>query len=50
MEIFYWEKAFHTREKRSGKMTFPPQKNFPVIPLSIQGRAAEMGRKISLLV
>ena len=29
MEIFYQEKAFHTG-KKSGKMTLPPQKNFPV--------------------
>ena len=32
MEIFYREKAF-TPGKKSGKMTLPPQKNFPVMPL-----------------
>ena len=34
MGIFYWEKAFYAGEK-SGKMTFPPQKNIPVTPLGI---------------
>ena len=37
--ISYREKAFHarkkTREKRSGKMTLPPQKNIPLTPLFI---------------
>ena len=32
MEIFYREKAFHAGEK-SGKITLPPRKNFPVTPL-----------------
>ena len=32
MEFFYREKAFHAG-KKSGKMTLPPQKNFPVTPL-----------------
>ena len=32
MGIFYREKAFHAG-KKSGKMTLPPQKNFPVTPL-----------------
>ena len=32
MEIFYREKAFHAG-KKSGKITLPPQKNFPVTPL-----------------
>ena len=36
MEIFYREKAFHAR-KKSGKMTLPPQKNFPVTPLTVRG-------------
>ena len=34
MEIFYQEEAFHT-EQKSGKMTLPPQKNFPVTPLPL---------------
>ena len=34
MEILYQEKAFHAG-KKSGKMTLPPQKNFPVTPLTI---------------
>ena len=37
MEIFYREKAFHAG-KKSGKITLPPQKNFPVTPL-VCGRA-----------
>ena len=32
MEIFYWEKAFHAG-KKTEKMTLPPQKTFPVMPL-----------------
>ena len=35
MGIFYWEKAFHTRKKKSGKMTLPPLKKFAVMPLPI---------------
>ena len=35
MEIFYREKAFHAG-KKSGKMTLPPQKNFPVSPLAVR--------------
>ena len=33
MEIFYREKAFHAGKKKSGQMTLPPHKNFPVKPL-----------------
>ena len=33
IENFYREKAFHAL-KKSGKMTLPPQKNFPVTPLN----------------
>ena len=35
MGIFYWEKAFHDAEKKTGKMTLPPQKNMPVTPLQV---------------
>ena len=34
MEIFYREKAFHGGEKIR-KLTLPPQKNFPVTPLTV---------------
>ena len=33
MGIFYREKNILRREKISGKMTLPPQKNWPVTPL-----------------
>ena len=33
MEIFYGGKKHFTRGKKLGKMTLPPQKNFPVTPL-----------------
>ena len=33
MEIFYREKGFHAGKKKSGKITLPPQKKFPVTPL-----------------
>ena len=33
MEIFYREKKHFTPGKKSGKMTLPLQKNFPVMPL-----------------
>ena len=33
MKIFYREKSISRREKKSGQMTLPPQKNFPVTPL-----------------
>ena len=33
MEIFHREKVFYEGEKKSGKMTLPPQKNVPVMPL-----------------
>ena len=32
MGIFYRDKAFHTGEK-TGKMTLPPPKNYPLTPL-----------------
>ena len=34
IRILYWEKAFHVR-KKSGKITLPPQKNMPVMPLFV---------------
>ena len=34
MEIFYREKAYFMPGKKSGKMTLPPQKIFPVTPLA----------------
>ena len=34
MEIFYREKSISHPGKKSGKMTLPPQKNFPVMPLT----------------
>ena len=34
LDIFYWEKAFHTR-KKIRKNDFAPQKKFPVTPLMI---------------
>ena len=33
MGILYWEKNISHREKKSGKMALPPQKNMPVTPL-----------------
>ena len=37
MENLYREKAFYAekKKKKSGKMTLPSQKNFPVTPLKL---------------
>ena len=36
MKIFYRDKSSSCREKKSGKTTLPPQKNFPVTPLTVK--------------